>query len=381
MSRSKPSVLILAFSDVRRDPRVYRQIAALHEVCELTTTGECPTSGFPTKHVELVGTRLGRVGRMAKAVRLKTRQYEHQYWSTPLVRDAMHKLASRQSFDLIVANDLPTLPLALRLAGGRTKVYLDAHEYEPRHWDDQWVFRFFFQSYWDYICKAYLTGVAHMTAVSGGIANEYERNYGVRCEVIANTPEYVELRPSHVDAARIRMIHHGIVKRSRRLEHMIQLMDMLDDRFSLDLMLVNTDGRYMKSLRRSAGTRPRVRLIDPVPMLDIPRVINDYDIGLYMISPSGFNYRWALPNKLFEFIQARLAIASWPSPEVKAIVEREGIGVASEDFSVASMAAALNRLTTDDVRSFKQRAAEAAGRYNFESVKTSLRNIVRRLVG
>ena len=57
-------------------------------------------------------------------------------------------------------------------------------------------------------------------------------------------------------------------------------------------------------------------------MHEIVDTIAEYDIGLFILSPINFNYYHALPNKLFEFIQARLAIAVSPSPEMARIVHR-----------------------------------------------------------
>ena len=57
-------------------------------------------------------------------------------------------------------------------------------------------------------------------------------------------------------------------------------------------------------------------------MHELPRMANDYDVGLYLLPPTNFNQRYALPNKFFEFIQGRLAIAIGPSPEMAKLVER-----------------------------------------------------------
>jgi hypothetical protein len=68
----------------------------------------------------------------------------------------------------------------------------------------------------------------------------------------------------------------------------------------------------------------------------------------------------ALPNKLFEFIQARLAVATWPSPEMAKIVRNYGCGLVSDDYSVSSMAKCLNQLSSEDVMLFKEASNKAA---------------------
>jgi hypothetical protein len=264
--------------------------------------------------------------------------------------------------DLIICNDITALPLSTKVAEGTgAKVLLDAHEYAPREFDDDPIWRFFWRDLWDYVCKTYLHKVSAMTAVCQSICDEYEKNYGGKWNLITNAVFYEELSPNRVMDSRIRMIHHGGVNPSRKIENMIELVEHLDERFELDLMLVNTGSAYYRKLEKLATHKVRVRFREPVAMRDIPKTINEYDIGLYLLPPTGFNNRMALPNKLFEFIQARLAIAIWPSPEMAELVKNYGCGVISDDYSVGSMAKCLNQLSSEDIMLFKKGSNKASG--------------------
>lgn len=375
----KPSVLVLSFTDHRRDPRVARQVFALRDNYDLTTAGHGPSANGTGRHVEIVKTPTTLSGKVWKAVWLKSGQYLTEYWHGSFVRDAWTKLAGSQ-FDLVIANDLETLPLACRIAGDHGKVYLDAHEYEPLHWENRWTFRFFWQKYWDFICREFLPRVDHMTTVCDGIAKTYTENYGVPCEVVINAPDYSELEPTPVMDENIRIIHHGAGNRDRHLLVMLDLMPLLDERFSLDLMLVNNDARYVRRIQERVRVTERVRLIEPVPMPQIVSTINSYDIGLFVLWPVNFNYEMALPNKFFEFIQARLAVAIWPSSQMKKIVDEEGLGVVTSEFSVEEMARKLNQLSADDVMSYKRKSCEAAKKYNANAAIAHIREAAERLI-
>ena len=115
-------------------------------------------------------------------------------------------------------------------------------------------------------------------------------------------------------------------------------------------------------------------------MLDISKKLNDYDIGLYLLGSQIFNCRMALPNKLFEFIQARLAVAIWPSPEMKKIVEKENIGIVANDFTIESMAKMLNVMTIEQLRFLKNQSEHAAKHYNAEANALKIKKIIRSLV-
>jgi len=286
------------------------------------------------------------------------------------------------SFDLIIANDITALPIAVRLAKANgAKVILDAHEYTPRDFDDIWAFRMFVQDYWDGICRTFLPMVDAMFTVCEGLAHEYHRNYGVPCDVLTNAPFFEDLRPTPVEQNHVRMIHHGGLHPSRRLEQMIYLMDALDERFTLDFMLIENDRAYMEKLQRISSPNRRIRFIQPVPMDQISRAIHPYDIGLFLLWPESFSYRMALPNKLFEFIQARLAVALWPSPEMAKVARQYDLGVVSEDFTVDSMARKLNAVQPDEIMRYKMNTDKAAPQLCAERNRDLLLQKVRDLIG
>src|SRR5262249_6418170 len=113
---------------------------------------------------------------------------------------------------------------------------------------------------------------------------------------------------------------------------------------------------------------------------DLPVFLNQFDIGLFLLEPTNFNYLHALPNKLFEFIQARLAIAIGPSPEMARIVRESKLGVVSADFRPESLAHLLNALTADDINRFKEQAHASASRYCSERNKELLRDLCGELL-
>lgn len=370
----RPVLLIIAFTDPGRDPRVYRQLGVLRDHWDIVLCA-CGRLDMPgVRCVELAADSAlfsPLIGHLVTA----SRAYERAYWRRSLVRQALGKLESR-NFDAVLANDIETLPLALRVAGPKTRVVVDAHEYEPRHWDDQWLFSTVYGPYWDYICQTYLPRVDAMVTVSPRLADEYSRNYNVNCGVIMNTPEYQELVPSGTHNNKIRIIHHGGINPSRKIENMIHVVGKLGAGYSLDLMLINNHKRYMRYLIKEGASYSNICFVEPVPMPEIARAINKYDIGIFMLHPGAFNYRYSLPNKLFEYIQARLAVAIWPSPEMKRIVLDEDIGVVSSEYTNNSMTECLRQVTEQDIRRFKANSGNVARRYSAEVESVRYRDLV-----
>ncbi|HQE60054.1 MAG TPA: hypothetical protein PLA54_12770 [Spirochaetota bacterium] len=395
-------ILIISDSPLESDPRVYKQIKYLKEKgYYVATAGKSPSGiegdfiNISVKQKKLSDfLRKPDIDTFLKIVKknisneclrrmfLKIRCYERYYWNSFFVRNSLEAIENcKGKYDLIIANDIPVLPLSLKLAEkNNAKVYIDAHEYEPRQYNT-FKFNFFYKNYWYYICKKYLPQADYMTTVCDGIAETYSSNFKVKCDVMMNLPFYCNVKPKKCSKDRIRMIHHGGASEVRRLEKMIELMDYLDERFELDFMFINNDCEYVTKLKKLASKNNRIRFLPPVNMPEIPEFINKYDIGIFLLLPHIFNYKMALPNKLFEFIQGRLAVAIWPSQEMVKIVNKYEIGVYSQNFDVKEMADVLNNLTEKDINVMKKNSDIAAKVLNSEQNKKQLYSIIMNLIG
>lgn len=341
-----------------------RQVRLLEAGCEVTVAGFGAKPEANIRFVEVVKPRANLLRKAVWALKLLTGAFESYYWSQYHVKAAA-RLLHDAAPDVIIANDLSALPLALELAKGKPVIY-DAHEYSPGEYEDRFLWRLLFGRYNDAFCRKYLPRAASMLTVCQGIAVAYSQHYKVRPIVVHNAPSNQHLQPSPVQDDAIRMIHHGVASSARHLEVMIEMMAFLDRRFTLDLMLIEVEPGYMAFLRQKAQHDARIRFVEPVPMPQICRHINAYDVGLYLLPPDNFNHRHALPNKFFEFVQACLVVAIGPSPEMAALATRYGCGIVAESFDPRTLAAALSGLDAGRVRALKEASHRAAQSLCFE---------------
>lgn len=367
------SVLVLSFSDHARDPRVHRQLQVLSERHEVVSAG----FGGPLVDVGFVDLRprasalAARANSAAGLTRMLARRFEAAYWGNRVVRHALERLEGMR-FDVVLSNDVETLPLALRLAGGRPVVF-DAHEYYPEHFAERW-WRITLGAHLGYLCRTYIPRAGAVMTVSPGIARRYRDELAVAPTVVMNLPDRVDLEPSPVGSP-IRLIHHGAADRHRRLDTMIEAMALVEGDFRLDFALMG-DPRELRRLRRVARSDERISFVAPVPMPQLASFLNPYDAGVYLLAPRSFNQRHALPNKLFEFIQARLALVIGPSPDMAAVVRERGVGVVADDFSAEAFAGAIQSLDTHRLRRLKARSHEAAPDLNAGAARQEVLRLV-----
>lgn len=381
---SMKKILVIVLSNLKHDARVRRQISALKKNYEITVV--CFSSD-PSDDYELVVIKPTELTLLRKAVAsvflfLKFHSLAHK-----ILHDYYFiiKTLEDKKFDLIIANDIETLPLAFALPGN-PKVVFDAHEYAPRHFEDKKMWRLFFQDFNTWLCKKYIPKTAGMMTVGKGLALEYEKNFNVKPTVITNANNYFDLEPGSVPEDKIRLVHHGIATPSRKLELMVDVMALLDHRFTLDLILI-TPGfasrktrRYLDELRIRAQHDPRIKIVPPVKSTEVVKTIHHYDMGIFLLPPVNFNYENTLPNKLFDFIQARLGVAIGPTPEMAEIVKNYNIGVVSEDFTPQSLAKKLIALTKSEVEAFKKNSNFASKEMNAEINAIKLDSLISRVL-
>lgn len=372
------TIVIISFSDLATDPRVNRQVRFLSDQYRVIAVGLGDPHAENVQFIQVVKKRL--VLYLLSSLRLLFQPYESWYWSQRQVRDGLQKLSQIRS-DLILANDIETLPLALRIANG-AKVIFDAHEYAPRELEDLFFWRILFQDYRIHLCKTYIPQAKGMMTVCQGIAEMYQKDTGIQPIVLTNAPDFENIQPGFLgeDKKTIRLIYHGSASASRKTEKMIKMMDYLDERFELTLMLTDANPDYINRLKRLAQKKATIRFVPPVTMRDLSRCLNQYDIGVYILEPSSFNNLHALPNKFFEFIQARLAVGIGPSPEMAKIVKEHDLGVVAQDFSPESLARCLMSLDKEKINYYKLQSHKIARLMSAEQNKKILLNLVHQVL-
>lgn len=358
---TRASLLILSFSPIVADARVLKQVELFSDRYDVTTCGFGPAPDGVVDHVEVPdGLSATDVdGRLITA-----RWYSRAFWSTSAVAWARRALRGR-TFDVVLADDVEAVPVALGLSP-RCGVHADLHEYAPAQHDENPAWKRRIAPYKSWLCRRYVTRAASVTTVAEGIAAEYRRVFGIEAGVVTNAAPFHDLQPGPVptpEEGPLRLVHSGVAQRKRRLDLLVDAVHATPSDVTLDLFLVPNDPAHLDELheRVAADPRGRVRIHEPVPYADLITTLNGYDVGLAVFPFVNFNIRWSLPNKLFDYVQARLGIVVGPSPEMAGRVERWGVGVVSPDFSVESLAAVLTALDRDTVRDLKA-AAHARAR-------------------
>jgi glycosyltransferase involved in cell wall biosynthesis len=391
-------ICILSLSDIPNDPRVRRQGDALYKAGWSVVGVGLPGPRkqclpWPVLPQSISNNNGGRRWDQYLAVRwikkhlarifhllasLKVRMWPNHaisafwtwYWPWPHVRE-LYELAASLTADVWLANDWVMLPVAARLAREKGGVYVyDSHELATEEYSERLRWRLVRRPFVRSIEDHFIRGAKLVSCVSCGIATRLHELYRLQQTplVIRNMPAYsaADFRPT---GNNVRVLYHGIIAPQRGLEEAIDSFPAWRPDFSLTIRGIGA-ARYIGSIQDRIDRldlRDRVEILPPVPMTELVRAAMSFDVGIFALPGHSLHNSFALPNKLFEYMMAGLALCVSDLPEMRNIVETYKVGTLIENVSRDAIATAINSMDREGIDVFKRNSLTAALELNWEN--------------
>lgn len=365
MNSQTKKVVIICFSDFTKEPRVLRTIAAVSKDFELVIySTKNAYKNFRVVDIEKLNTDFeyenitNKYFRKIKKIKdslggktFGTNAYYHQkYWSKE--RQTLIQKLTQEQAHLYIGHGIYTVPLLAAL-NGKAKTIFNAHEYYLKEFEENESWKKYTQPYYFWIQENHLSKINKLFCVCETICQTYLKNVTIDSLVVTNARSHIPLSASHNYDGKVRLTHHGAALKGRNLKRTFDVIKFLPTNYELHVILMPTDLVYYNELKLYYQHETRIVFHNPVSINEIPNFINQFDIGIYILPPTNFNNLAALPNKFFEFIQARLCLAISPNPEMKRIIEEYKIGVTSTSFETEDLAKAILSITPSQLVKFK----------------------------
>ena len=229
--------------------------------------------------------------------------------------------------DILLANDLDTLMANYLISKlQRKKIVLDCHELFPEI--PELVHRKRVKNFWLFLEKMLVPKIEKKYTVCDSIANYYLEKYQTYFEVFKNLPYKKEIEkgsfPFDTKDKKI-ILYQGAINIGRGLELLIETMKYLDNH----LFIIIGYGDIFLKLKEKVSTEKledRVFFLGKMAPESLHKITPLADLGISLEEDLGLNYRFALPNKIFDYIQAEIPILISDLPEMKKVVLEYKVG-------------------------------------------------------
>lgn len=276
--------------------------------------------------------------------------------------------------DMLIANDLDTLPanfFAAKIKGCR--LLFDSHEYFP---ETPEVFqRQFVRNFWTLTERLLIKGCDGHYTVSSALAEIYRKKYGLNFQVIRNLPFRIQMPVK--DSAHPFILYQGALNPGRGLELMIRTMPLIPHAN----LVIAGDGPEMKKLRQTVEMMQLENRVQFTGMLlppDLKKLTVKAAVGISIEEPLGQSYKVALPNKVFDYIQARVPVLVSGLHEMRQLVLQYKVGMVLMEHTPENLSEVMNTMLLDVAgrNQWKQNLEKAAAELCWENESEFFRKLL-----
>ncbi len=282
---------------------------------------------------------------------------------------------------VLLANDLDTLPANYLAALLTNKpIVYDSHELFTEV--PELINKPFQKQFWLKIEQFILPKLQNCYTVSNSIALYYQKKYNTPFTVVRNVP----LTSTHLKIGSLPfktsgkkiILYQGVLNKGRGLSLIIDAMQYINDA----LFVMIGDGDIKNILKQKVASLNLEKKVVFVPKMlpnDLKKITPLANIGLSVEEDLGLNYRYALPNKLFDYIQAKVPVLVSNLPEMEHIVATYHVGEALTSRQAKKVAEQIKRIIFSDTDSYKESLQEAAKKLCWEKEELKIIKLFKSL--
>ncbi len=293
-------------------------------------------------------------------------------------------LLTRKKIDILVANDLDTLaPNYLVSCIRKTHLVYDSHEYFTE--SPELLNREFVKNFWLWLEKKMVPDLEYAYTVSHSIATEYQEKYGTEFKVIRNFPNKIKkiqfISLPFIPGGKKVLIYQGSLNIGRGLELIIEAFKDIQD----VLFLIVGDGPNRKKLEQcviNTNLSDKVYFIGKVPVDKLDSITVQADGGISFEEDMCLNYRYSLPNKLFDYIHAQVPVLVSALPEMARIVQSYKIGIIAYERDIEHIREYIKELLFNIKKRevWKKNLVKAAQELSWEKEEAKVQEIFSALI-
>ncbi len=230
----------------------------------------------------------------------------------------------------------------------------------------------------------------YVFTVNDSIAKIYTDEYRVDVRVVRNIP----LLSAHTENSaisktelnlpidkKIIVLQGAGINIDRGAEEAVQAMQYISN----VLLLIIGSGDVLDILKQMVvhlKLTDKVQFIDKVPFDKLMQYTRHADLGLTLDKDTNINYRYSLPNKLFDYIHAGVPVLASNLVEVKKVITTYAIGGCIENYNPQHIADKMNFILNNEetLQVWKKNCKIASEKLNWEKEEQQLIDVYSKFI-
>ncbi len=288
---------------------------------------------------------------------------------------------------LLVSNDLDTLlPNYLVSKMKNIPLVYDSHEYftgVPELQNSPVK-----QKIWKRVERWIFPRIKDVFTVNDSIASIYNKEYGNNPVVIRNVPPRLEKLPKRTktelglpEDKHLLILQGSGINVQRGAEEMVEAMQFIDNA----VLLIVGGGDVLEILKlmvKKWHLEEKVIFKPRLPYEKLMQYTAAADLGLTLDKDTNINYRFSLPNKIFDYLHAGIPVLASDLVEIRKIIERYEVGDFIYSHEPEDIANKVNKIFAqpEKLRRWRQNTKNAAADLNWENESVKLKEVYKKYV-
>jgi glycosyltransferase involved in cell wall biosynthesis len=286
--------------------------------------------------------------------------------------------------NLIFANDLDTLPAAFLASKlKRCRLIYDTHEYYTE--TPELTGRPAIQRIWEKIEASIFPHLQDIITVNQSIADLYHQKYKKCLHVVRNIPPDILIDRNPGRAAlglpldkKILILQGTGINIDRGSEEACLAMQYIDN---CVLLIIGSGDVFplLKNIVADNQLEQKVIFKPKMNAVELRKHTMQANLGISIDKDTNINYRYSLPNKLFDYIHADIPVLSSGLPELKHIIDQYNIGYFIDSHDPVAIADRVNEIFNNpsDYAIKKANLSKAREEYNWNQEQKKLINVIK----
>lgn len=195
---------------------------------------------------------------------------------------------------------------------------------------------------------------------------------------LSSSPHNRETSPA---APVLRVIHSGNLQNDRNVECAIDATIMRDD---IELTILGDGPQKETLLARAAQGIEQGKIIfkDSIPANRLIGELAMYDVGIALIKPESMQLEGALPNKIFDYLAAGLAVVMTDTAGLRSLSDIEEFCIPIKEMNPQTLADALDSLASNRelLQSLRTASIAHSARYSRAEMKQHIVTLYSKLL-